>query len=123
MNLENKWPYVQILKRDVEQSNLKTKMKECCVAFIDILGFKDMVSKDIDCVVLALRYILFAERILIRGSISSGDTPQLKDYNNLDWEWSYSDPEEKRYRHETVFPQERKKAYNMDAEMSMSGKL
>ena len=45
----------------------------------------------------------------------SGDTLQLKDYSKLDWEWSYFNPEAKKLRHETVFPQECEKAYNMGA--------
>ena len=53
----------------------------------------------------------------------SGNTLQLNDYSSLDWEWSYFDPEEKKRRHETVFPQECKKAYDMGAEMVMSGKM
>lgn len=32
-------------------------MEKCCIAFIDILGFKEMVKNDIDKVILALRYI------------------------------------------------------------------
>jgi len=36
----------------------------------------------------------------------SGDTLQLKDYSKTDWEWTMFDPEAKRIRHETVFPQE-----------------
>lgn len=32
-------------------------MCECCIAFIDILGFKDMVNNNIEKVILALRYI------------------------------------------------------------------
>ncbi len=43
----------------------------------------------------------------------SGDTLQLKDYSKTDWEWSFFDPEHKKERHETVFPQECKKAYEM----------
>ena len=43
----------------------------------------------------------------------SGDTLQLKDYSKLDWEWSMFDPEAKKLRHETVFPQECVKAYDM----------
>ena len=45
----------------------------------------------------------------------SGDTLQLKDYSKLDWEWSYFDPEAKKRRHETVFPKECEKAYEMGA--------
>lgn len=43
----------------------------------------------------------------------SGDTLQLGDYSKLDWEWSYFEPEAKKRRHETVFPQECAKAYDM----------
>jgi len=39
----------------------------------------------------------------------SGDTLQLKDYSKQDWPWTLFDPEAKRRRHETVFPQERAK--------------
>ena len=45
----------------------------------------------------------------------SGNTLQLNDYSSLDWEWSYFDPEEKKRRHETIFPQECKKAFDMGA--------
>ena len=45
----------------------------------------------------------------------SGETLQLKDYSKLDWEWSMFDPEAKKRRHETVFPQECAKAYDMGA--------
>ena len=43
----------------------------------------------------------------------SGDTLQLKDYSKTDWPWSYFDAEAKKERHETVFPEEMKKAYEM----------
>ena len=45
----------------------------------------------------------------------SGDTLQLKDYSKLDWEWSIFDPAAKQQRHETVFPQECRKAYELGA--------
>ena len=45
----------------------------------------------------------------------SGDTLQLKDYSKTDWPWSMFAPEAKRLRHETVFPQECQKAYDMGA--------
>lgn len=47
----------------------------------------------------------------------SGDTLQLEDYSKLDWEWSLFDPEEKKRRHETVFPQECAKVYDMGASL------
>ncbi len=34
----------------------------------------------------------------------SGNTLQLKDYSKTDWPWSMFDPEDKKRRHETVFP-------------------
>ena len=43
----------------------------------------------------------------------SGDTLQVNDYGKLDWEWSMFDPEEKKKRRETVFPQERKTAFEL----------
>ena len=43
----------------------------------------------------------------------SGDTLQVADYSKLDWEWSMFDPEKKKERRETVFPEERKKAFEM----------
>lgn len=52
--------------------------------------------------------------------IRSGDTLQLKDYSKLDWEWSIFEPEAKKLRHETVFPQECVKAYDMGAALIMN---
>ncbi len=43
----------------------------------------------------------------------SADTLQLSDYGKLDWEWSMFDVEAKKNRHETVFPEDRKKAFEM----------
>ena len=53
----------------------------------------------------------------------SGDTLQLSDYGKMDWEWSMFDPEAKKLRHETVFPQERAKAYGMGAALVMKGEV
>lgn len=47
----------------------------------------------------------------------SGNTLQLKDYSKTDWEWSLFDPEEKYKRHETVFPEECKKVFEIGAKM------
>lgn len=47
----------------------------------------------------------------------SGDTLQLKDYSKTDWPWSLFDPEAKKQRHETVFPEECKKAFEMGASL------
>ena len=43
----------------------------------------------------------------------SGETLQLKDYSKTDWPWTMFDAEAKQTRHETVFPQECKRAYEM----------
>ena len=43
----------------------------------------------------------------------SGNTLQLKDYSSTDWPWTMFDPEAKKTRHETVFPEEMKKAFEM----------
>ena len=43
----------------------------------------------------------------------SGETLQINDYSKLDWEWSMFDPEQKKQRRDTIFPLERKKAFEM----------
>jgi multimeric flavodoxin WrbA len=43
----------------------------------------------------------------------SGNTLQLKDYSKTDWQWSMFDPAAKQERHDTVFPQECQKAFDM----------
>ncbi len=43
----------------------------------------------------------------------SGNTLQLKDYSKTDWPWTMFNPEEKVKRHETVFPGECKKAFDL----------
>ena len=48
----------------------------------------------------------------------SGNTLQLKDYSKTDWPWSLFDPESKQIRHETVFPQECRKAFEMGAALA-----
>ena len=48
----------------------------------------------------------------------SGNTLQLKDYSKTDWPWTLFNPEEKQHRHETIFPQECRKAYEMGAALA-----
>ncbi len=43
----------------------------------------------------------------------SGNTLQLKDYAKTDWPWTLFDPAAKQQRHDTVFPEERKKAFRL----------
>ena len=47
----------------------------------------------------------------------SGDTLQVSDYSKLDWEWSMFDPESKHKRHDTVFPRECSKIFEMGKEL------
>ena len=51
----------------------------------------------------------------------SGDTLQLKDYGKTDWPWTMFDPAAKQKRHETVFPEERKKAFAMGRALAENG--
>ena len=50
----------------------------------------------------------------------SGDTLQVDNYDK--YNWTYFDPEAKKKRHETVFPEEKKKAFALGAEM-VKGKV
>ena len=43
----------------------------------------------------------------------AGNTLYLKDYSKTDWPWSMFTPEEKIQRHETVFPEECKKVFEL----------
>lgn len=47
----------------------------------------------------------------------SGDTLQLKDYSKTDWPWSMFDPDSKQKRHDTVFTEECKKAFELGASL------
>jgi len=47
----------------------------------------------------------------------SGDTLQLKDYNKTDWPWTMFDLAAKQTRHDTVFPQHCRQAFDLGAVM------
>ena len=49
----------------------------------------------------------------------SGDTLQLKDYSKTDWQWTMFDPAAKQKRHEEVFPQECRKAFELGAGLAL----
>ena len=51
----------------------------------------------------------------------SGNTLQLRDYSKTDWSWTMFDPEAKQARHETVFPRERGRVFEMGAELVSRG--
>ena len=48
-------------------------------------------------------------------TLVSGDTLQLRNYGKTDWPWTLFDPESKKLRHETVFPQHLKQVFEMGA--------
>ena len=50
----------------------------------------------------------------------SGDTLQLKDYGKTDWQWTMFDPEAKQKRHDEIFPQECRKAFELGAALALS---
>ena len=45
----------------------------------------------------------------------SGETLQLKDYGATDWPWTLFDPDARKARHDSVFPEECKKAFELGA--------
>ena len=47
----------------------------------------------------------------------SGNTMQIKDYSKTDWPWTMFDPASKQERHDTVFPEECKKAFELGAKL------
>ena len=47
----------------------------------------------------------------------SGETLQLKDYGATDWPWTLFDAEARKARHETVFPEECKRAFELGAKL------
>lgn len=47
----------------------------------------------------------------------SGDTLQIKDYSKTDWPW-YFDGEAKKRRHETIFPEECRKVFQLGADLA-----
>jgi len=61
---------------------------------------------------------LFEERFIGPTEVFvSGDTLQLKDYSKTDWPWTMFDPESKKMRHDTVFPEHCKRAFSMGADL------
>ena len=60
-----------------------------------------------------LNFLVGPTKVLV-----SGNTLQLKDYSKTDWPWTLFDPAEKKVRHETVFPEECKKAFELGKMMA-----
>jgi hypothetical protein len=59
---------------------------------------------------VAMKSRLGSAKVLI-----SGDTLQVNDYDK--WNWTMFNPDEKRARRKSVFPNELKAAFDMGAEM------
>lgn len=51
-------------------------------------------------------------------SFISGNTLQLNDYSKTDWPWSMFDPEDKKIRHEKIFPEECKAIFELGKELA-----
>ena len=72
----------------------------------------------------AYKYLLENYRNVLNNFVGptdvlvSGDTLQLNDYSKTDWEWSLFDPEAKKKRYETVFPQECRDAYERGVKLA-----
>ena len=47
----------------------------------------------------------------------SGNTLQINDYSKTDWEWTYFNVEEKKKRHEEIFPLEKEKIYQISKDL------
>ncbi|MDO4870383.1 MAG: flavodoxin family protein [Bacillota bacterium] len=48
-----------------------------------------------------------------------GDTLQLKDYSKTDWQWTMFDPKAKQQRHETVFPEKCREAFELGKKLAL----
>lgn len=57
------------------------------------------------------------EGIMAEWNTDTLVTEAMKDYSKTDWPWTLFDAEAKKERHETVFPEEIKKAFRMGAEL------
>ena len=53
------------------------------------------------------------------SAMISSDTLQVKDYSR--YNWTMFNPEHKKERHETVFPEDKKKAYALGKQMADTG--
>ena len=74
--------------------------------FYPQIGYDDMLKRYQD----TLGTFVGPAKILI-----SSDTLQVKDYSR--YNWTMFDPAHKKERHETVFPEDKKKAFDLGAEM------
>ena len=91
----------------------------CCNAKqIPVLFIMTSNAPDTNYVQLVENYKNKFERFIgPTKTLISGNTLQLKDYSKLDWEWTLFNVDEKKKRHEEVFPKECEEAFRLGAEM------
>lgn len=91
----------------------------CCNAKqIPVLFIMTSNAPDTNYVQLVENYKNTFERFIgPTKTLISGNTLQLKDYSKLDWEWTLFNIDEKKKRHEEVFPKECEEAFKLGAGM------
>lgn len=91
----------------------------CCNAKqIPVLFIMTSNAPDTQYVQLVENYKKTFERFIgPTKTFISGNTLQLKDYSKLDWEWTLFNIDEKKKRHEEVFPKECEEAFKLGVEM------
>ena len=106
-----------LYERLIFQNLTYTRETPCCTGrFIPVLLIMTSNAPDTMYTDLLRRYQQTLNRFIGPTEVLvSGNTLQLKDYSATDWPWTMFDPEEKKARRETVFPQECKKAFDMGA--------
>lgn len=108
-----------LYERLVFQSLTYNKDQPCCNKhFVPVLLIMTSNAPDSNYLGLLDGYRKTLDRFVGPTEVFvSGDTMQLKDYSKTDWEWSYFDPEAKKERHDTVFPQECEKVFEIGKTM------
>lgn len=75
--------YYDIEVDDDEQKELENKQIDCCVAYLDILGFKSMIDSDSHLPVFALRFIKkFIDVFYNSTSGKHGDVESIDEYDD-----------------------------------------
>ncbi len=109
-----------LYERLVFQSLTYNRVTPCCRrSTVPVLLIMTSNAPDTAYLTLVQKYQQTLSRFVgPTETLISGNTLQLNDYSRTDWPWSMFDPEEKRKRHETVFPEERRKAFELGAKLA-----
>ena len=109
-----------LYERLVFQNLTYNRETPCCNGrFIPVLLIMTSNAPDTNYLTLLDGYRRTLERFVGPTELLvSGDTLQLADYGKTDWPWSVFDPEAKKLRHETVFPQEMRAAFEKGAALA-----